>query len=143
MEVTVSPNQALTVPPEAALLNAPANFVGRVMALPPQRKLFLGGGVAALLAIAVAMAMWSSRPAYKVLFSNLSDKDGGAIVAQLQQMNVPYQYSEGGGAIMVPADKVHDARLKLASAGLPKGSVVGYELMEAQRFGVTAGWRAS
>jgi flagellar M-ring protein FliF len=137
MEVTVSPNQALTVPPEAALLNAPANFVGRVMALPPQRKLFLGGGVAALLAIAVAMAMWSSRPAYKVLFSNLSDKDGGAIVAQLQQMNVPYQYSEGGGAIMVPADKVHDARLKLASAGLPKGSVVGYELMEAQRFGVT------
>jgi flagellar M-ring protein FliF len=137
MEVTVSPNQALTVPPEAALMDAPANFVGRVMALPPQRKLLLGGGVAALLAITVAMAMWSSRPAYKVLFSNLSDKDGGAIVAQLQQMNVPYQYSEGGGAIMVPADKVHDARLKLASAGLPKGSVVGYELMEAQRFGVT------
>src|SRR5690606_2690167 len=56
---------------------------------------------------------------------------------QLQQMNVPYKYAEGGSAIMVPADKVHDVRLKLASAGLPKGSVTGYELMETQRFGVT------
>ncbi|HET6789210.1 MAG TPA: flagellar basal-body MS-ring/collar protein FliF, partial [Aquabacterium sp.] len=54
----------------------------------------------------------------------------------LQQMNVPYKHVDGG-SIMVPADKVHDVRLKLASAGLPKGSVTGYELMENQRFGVT------
>ncbi len=137
MEVTVSPNQALAVPSGNALQTTPAGFAGRVMALPPQRKLFLGGGLAALLAIIVAMAMWSHSPDYKVLFSNLTDKDGGAILAALQQMNVPYKYSDGGGAILVPADKVHDVRLKLASAGLPKGSVVGYELMETQRFGVT------
>lgn len=137
MEVTVSPNQALAVPPGNALQTTPAGFAGRVMALPPQRKLFLGGGVAALLAIIVAMAMWSHSPDYKVLFTNLTDKDGGAILAALQQMNVPYKYADGGGAILVPADKVHDVRLKLASAGLPKGSVVGYELMETQRFGVT------
>jgi flagellar M-ring protein FliF len=139
MEVTVAPNQAIAVPPQAVLepALAPDNFVGRVMALPPQRKWMLGGGVAALLAIAVAMTMWTNRPDYKVLYTNLSDKDGGAILAQLQQMNVPYQYADGGGAILVPADKVHDVRLKLASAGLPKGSVVGYELMENQKFGVT------
>jgi flagellar biosynthesis/type III secretory pathway M-ring protein FliF/YscJ len=57
---------------------------------------------------------------YKVLYANLSDKDGGAIIAQLSQMNVPYRHAEGGGAILVPADKVHDVRLKLASPACPR-----------------------
>jgi flagellar M-ring protein FliF len=50
---------------------------------------------------------------------------------------VPHKFSEGGAAILVPADKVHDARLKLASQGLPKGGTVGFELMENQKFGTT------
>jgi flagellar M-ring protein FliF len=107
------------------------------MALPAQRKLMLAGGIATLLAIFVAMMMWGREGDYRVLYANLSDKDGGAILAQLQQMQVPYKHADGGAAILVPADKVHDVRLKLASAGLPKGSVVGYELMETQKFGVT------
>jgi flagellar M-ring protein FliF len=81
--------------------------------------------------------MWSRTPDYKVLFSNLSDRDGGAVVAALTQQNVPYKFSEVGGVIMVPADKVHDARLRLASQGLPKGGTVGFELMESQKFGTT------
>jgi flagellar M-ring protein FliF len=52
-------------------------------------------------------------------------------------MNVPYKYSEGGGALLVPADRVYDVRLRLASLGLPKGSVAGFELMESNRFGMT------
>jgi flagellar M-ring protein FliF len=116
---------------------APAGFAQRVMALPMQRKMLLAGGVLALLAIFVTMMMWSRQGDYRVLYSNLSDKDGGAILAQLQQMQVPYKHAEGGGAILVPADRVHDVRLRLASQGLPKGSVVGYELMETQKFGVT------
>jgi flagellar M-ring protein FliF len=53
-------------------------------------------------------------------------------------MNVPYQYAAGGGAILVPANQVYDTRLKLASQGLPKGSVTGFELMDtANRFGMT------
>ena len=83
------------------------------------------------------MAMWGRQGDYKVLYANLSDKDGGAILAQLSQMNVPYRHADGGSAILVPADKVHDVRLKLASAGLPKGSVVGFELMDNARFGQT------
>jgi flagellar M-ring protein FliF len=75
---------------------------------------------------------------WRVLYANLPDKDGGAIVAQLTTMNVPYQYAAGGGAILVPADKVYDTRLKLASQGLPKGTVNGFELMDtANRFGMT------
>ncbi|CAB5699281.1 Flagellar M-ring protein [Delftia tsuruhatensis] len=96
------------------------------------------GAIAVLLVVAVgAAAMFYRQPDYKVLFSNLSDKDGGAIVAQLSQMNVPYRYTEGGGAILIPSDRVHDVRLKLATQGLPKGSVTGYELMENSKFGIT------
>jgi flagellar M-ring protein FliF len=72
-----------------------------------------------------------------VLYSNLADKDGGAIIAQLSQMNVPYKHAPGGGAILVPANRVHDTRLRLASQGLPKGSVSGFEVMESNRFGMT------
>jgi flagellar M-ring protein FliF len=137
MDVTVSQAQALT-PADAnpALPLTAPGFAQRVMALPPQRKLMLGGGLAALVAIAMAMVMWSQQADYKVLFTSLSDKDGGAVLAQLQQMNVPYKHADGG-AIMVPADKLHDVRLKLASAGLPKGSVAGYELMDNAKWGAT------
>ena len=96
------------------------------------------GAAAALLVVAVAAAaIFYRQPDYKVLFSNLSDKDGGAIVAQLSQMNVPYRYTEGGGAILIPSERVHDVRLKLATQGLPKGSVTGFELMENSKFGIT------
>ncbi len=57
------------------------------------------------------------------------------MIAALQTMNVPYRFAEGGGAILVPAEQVHDARLKLAAQGLPKGGNVGFELMENQKLG--------
>ncbi|HSX92126.1 MAG TPA: flagellar basal-body MS-ring/collar protein FliF [Hydrogenophaga sp.] len=101
------------------------------------QKIKLGLGALALLAIALAFFFMGRQPDWRVLYTNLGDKDGGAIVAQLSQMNVPYKHSDGGGAIMVPADKVHDTRLRLASQGLPKGSVTGFELMESNRFGMT------
>jgi flagellar M-ring protein FliF len=101
------------------------------------QKLKLGLGALALLALALALFFMSREPDWRVLYANLGDKDGGAVVAQLTQMNIPYKYTEGGGSIMVPADKVHDTRLRLASQGLPKGSVTGFELMESNRFGMT------
>src|SRR3990167_8255500 len=101
------------------------------------QKTRLGLGALALVAIALALFFMGQQPDWRVLYTNLGDKDGGAIVAQLTQMNVPYKHSEGGGSIMVPADKVHDTRLRLASLGLPKGTVNGFEMMEANRFGMT------
>ena len=101
------------------------------------RQLALGAGMAMVMGIMAALWMWNQKPDYRVLLSNYSDRDGGAIVSALQQMNVPYQFAEGGGAILVPAERVHDARLKLASQGLPKGGNVGFELMENQKLGVS------
>ena len=85
----------------------------------------------------VAAGSFMSRPSdWKVLYVNLSDKDGGAVLAQLSQLNIPYKNAEGG-AIMVPAEKVHEVRLRLATLGLPKGSIVGFELIDSSRFGMT------
>lgn len=100
-------------------------------------KIKMGLGVLALVAIVAAFFYMGRQAEWRVLYANLGDRDGGAIVAQLSQMNVPYKHAEGGMAIMVPADKVHDTRLRLASQGLPKGSVMGFELMESNRFGMT------
>jgi len=115
----------------------PTGFIGKMGALPATTKMKLGVAVAALLATVVAMAMWASQGDWRVLYANLPDKDAGAIIAQLSQMNVPYRHAEGGTAIMVPADRVYDLKMKLAAAGLPKASVTGNELLDNARFGQT------
>jgi flagellar M-ring protein FliF len=100
-------------------------------------KPLLIGAAAAVVAVIIAAVMWGRDPNYKVLFSNLDDRDGGAIVAALNQMNVPYRFNETGTALLVPADKVYDARLQLAGQGLPRGGSVGFELLDNTRFGAS------
>ncbi|MCX7193978.1 MAG: flagellar basal-body MS-ring/collar protein FliF [Proteobacteria bacterium] len=114
-----------------------ASVASRFEQLSAQQKMGLGVGIAALIALIAAAWMWGQTPDYRVLYSNLSDRDGGAIIDSLQQMNIPYKFAEGGGALMIPANQVHEARLKLATQGLPKGGTVGFELMENQKFGIT------
>jgi flagellar M-ring protein FliF len=101
------------------------------------QKMVLLVGVAAAVAITVAFVSWARTPDYKVLFSNVTDRDGGAIISALQQINVPYRMSEGGGAILVPSDRVYESRLRLAQQGLPRGGSIGFELLENQRIGTS------
>jgi flagellar M-ring protein FliF len=110
--------------------------VGLMARFSPRARALMILSAAGLIAIVSSAWLWSSSPSYSVLFTNLSDRDGGAVIAQLSQLNVPYRNADGG-TILVPADKVHEARLKLASQGLPKGSIVGFELLEGQKFGLT------
>jgi flagellar M-ring protein FliF len=101
------------------------------------RNIALGAAAAVVIALMVAVWMWSQQPEYKILFANYNDRDGGAITASLDQMGVKYKFSEGGSAILVSSEQVHDVRLKLAAQGLPKGGNVGFELMENQKLGVS------
>jgi flagellar M-ring protein FliF len=114
-----------------------ASMLQRFNGLEQGQRLRLLLGIALFLVIAGVGLVLGRQAEWRVLYSNLADKDGGAVIAQLGTMNIPYKYSDGGGAILVPADRVHDARLKLASLGLPKGTVSGFELMESNRFGMT------
>lgn len=115
----------------------PSPLATRLQNLDRTQRLRLGIGIALLVVVAIVGLLMGRTPEYRILYTGLADKDGGAIVAQLSTLNVPYKYSEGGGAILVPAERVHDVRLRLASMGLPKGSVSGFELMENNRFGMT------
>lgn len=114
--------------------NKTVEWVNRLRANP---KIPLMVASAAAVAILVAMVLWAKSPDYRTLFSNLSDQDGGAIVTQLTQMNVPYRFADNGGALEVPADKVHELRLRLAQLGLPKGGAVGFELLDQEKFGIS------
>ncbi len=91
---------------------------------------------ATMIAILVAGYLWSQAPEYRVLYGNLPDRDGGAVVAALQQMNIPYKFADGG-ALMVASAQIHETRLRLAAQGLPKAGPMGFELMETQKFGVS------
>ncbi|HEI6945445.1 TPA: flagellar M-ring protein FliF [Yersinia enterocolitica] len=92
---------------------------------------------AAAVAILVALMLWAKSPDYRVLYSNLNDRDGGDIVTQLTQLNIPYRFADNGGALLIPADKVHETRLRLAQQGLPKGGAVGFELLDQEKFGIS------
>ena len=126
----------------AANLNTPAGVFDslreRFQALTINQRLFMGLGFAGLvLALGVVFSAGRTNQDYRVLFANVNEGDGAAIITALQQMNVPYQFTEGGGAITVPQALVYETRLKLAGQGLPKAGNVGFELLENQKFGTS------
>jgi flagellar M-ring protein FliF len=113
----------------------PQSVISRIFGgqLQGQQLIALMIAAATIVALVAGGWMWSRTPDYRVLYSNLTDRDGGAVIAALQQMNVPYRFAEGGAAILVPAERVHEMRLRLAGQGLPRGGSVGFELMENQK----------
>jgi len=121
--------------------SAPSGIMGQfsglaqLQGLQSSQKFGLMLAAAAIIALLVGSWMWSQTPDYRVLYANVSDRDGGAIIGALEQMKVPYKFTEGGGAILIPGNQVHEVRLRLASQGLPKGGLVGFEVMENQKLG--------
>jgi len=96
--------------------------------------------ISATLVLLVAMgalAFWSSRPDYSLLYGRLSDSEAAKVIAALDDAKVPYKVGSGGGAIMVPADKVHLMRMQLASKGIPRGDGVGFEIFDKPNFGIS------
>ena len=79
---------------------------------------------------------WARTPTYAVAFSGLSETDAGQIVEKLDAQGISYQL-RGSTTILVPADKVYDVRLSMATTGLPSGGTVGYELFSANTLGMT------
>lgn len=105
--------------------------------IPAIRQVFVLATVAAAVAGGISLYMWSQTPAYAPLFANLADKDSAAVTEALRGANIPFRI-EPNGAISVAEAQIYDARLKLASAGLPQGSQGGFESMGEQGFGVSS-----
>jgi flagellar M-ring protein FliF len=80
---------------------------------------------------------WNDERDFKPLFTGLADEDAGALVAKLHEGGVEYRLANGGSTILVPSDKVAEARLQMASAGLPKSGRIGFELFDKANFGAS------
>ncbi|GAW68539.1 flagellar M-ring protein FliF [Geoanaerobacter pelophilus] len=107
------------------------------LALSVSKRLMIGGAaLISLIAFAVLIAV-ANKTDYRPLFANLSAEDSGEMVKKLKELKVPYQISEDGKALLVPAEKVHELRLTMASDGLPQGGGVGFEIFDRKNFGMT------
>src|SRR6185369_1348510 len=78
----------------------------------------------------VALACWSSRTDYSLLYGKLSETESSKVIAALDDAKVPYKIGAGGGSIMVPTDKVYLMRMQLAGRGIPQGDGVGFEIFD-------------
>src|SRR5579871_1795987 len=85
---------------------------------PARRWTILGVGIASM-AIVLGLAWWVQRPLYRPLFTNLSPHDAAAIVDALRAEKVAFEIEDGGRAVLVPAERLYELRLELASRGLP------------------------
>ncbi|NTU60184.1 MAG: flagellar M-ring protein FliF, partial [Deltaproteobacteria bacterium] len=101
------------------------------------QKFVLAGVSLGLVAGFVAMALWAGTPQYSVLFGKMSAEDAGQVVKALKDSSVPYRIEDGGRAVLVPADRVYELRLRLASEGIPQGGGVGFEIFDKSSFGMT------
>ncbi|HSM22363.1 MAG TPA: flagellar basal-body MS-ring/collar protein FliF, partial [Rubrivivax sp.] len=135
-------DNAVTQTDPTPLVPASPGVAARWQALPARTQTFALLGLAALAVVLVALWSGAREGEWRVLFPNLSEKDGGQVIDRLTQLNVPYRFADGGAALLVPASRVHELRMKLAAAGLPSGGAgasAGYELLDKNSFGQTQG----
>src|SRR5215468_3556450 len=114
-----------------------AGLVGFFGAQPPARRVALLATAVGSVALVLGLAWWVQQPIYRPLFTNLSPEDAASIVEALKAQKVSYQIEDGGRAVLVPAERLYELRLTLASKGLPEGGGVGFELFDRQTLGQT------
>ena len=97
------------------------------------RQLFSHLGIiltlAAVLALGVGVTLWSIKPEYTPVYSNLSQADVGMVADVLRSSNIPFRMDSSSGMILVANDKIGEAKIILASEGLPQSNGTGYELL--------------
>ena len=87
-------------------------------------------GLAAVLALSIAVIMWAMRPEYSSFMDNMSDADVSAISSVLAVNEIPYKIDMVTGNLLVANDRKHEARLLVSSEGLPSSSPLGFELLK-------------
>jgi flagellar M-ring protein FliF len=126
---------------EAVVQDTPEENRGRwaiFSSLPLVRQLLLMVVGAASIALIVVVVLWTTKPGYTVLFGSLTGKEAGEVMEVLQRLQVPFEINNRTGAVMVPADKLHEVRLQLASEGLPRSAGMGMEfLQQKQEYGTS------
>ncbi|WP_321367193.1 flagellar basal-body MS-ring/collar protein FliF [uncultured Desulfuromusa sp.] len=115
---------------------AKKNMLDVIMEWSLARKLSLIGASVVCAILFSLIIMQSQVADYSLLFANLPSRDASSVVEWLKGQKIPYRLEDGGRDIMIPADKVYEARIDLAGSGLSEGGV-GFEIFDKQSFGMT------
>lgn len=133
---------------EAVVENAPAKsgspaskpplfgmaFLENISQMPMLRQVGLLVGLAASVAIGFAVVLWSQQPDYRPLYGSLAGMDTKQVMDTLAAADIPYNVEPNSGALLVKADDLSRARLKLAAAGVaPSDGNVGFELLDKEQ----------
>ncbi|MFJ2980922.1 MULTISPECIES: flagellar basal-body MS-ring/collar protein FliF [unclassified Pseudomonas] len=133
---------------EAVVENAPAksgppaskpplfgmSFLENISQMPMLRQVGLLVGLAASVAIGFAVVLWSQQPDYRPLYGSLAGMDTKQVMDTLAAADIPYNVEPNSGALLVKADDLSRARLKLAAAGVaPSDGNVGFELLDKEQ----------
>lgn len=95
-------------------------------------------GVVVTVLVSIGIYSWGTAPSYAPLYNGLEPSDASEVVTALQAAGIPHELNAASGSVMVESGRVHEARLKLASQGLPKGTALGVEMLqEEQSFGTS------
>ncbi len=102
------------------------------------QKATLAAFMSLTIVLLVVVSVVISKPTMAVLFSGLEPEDASAIAQKLQDQKIPYEITNGGSVIKVPAKQLYDLRLQMAGAGLPQGGTVGFEIFDKSALGMTS-----
>lgn len=110
------------------------SFLENIAQMPMLRQIGLMVGLAASVAIGFAVVLWSQQPDYRPLYGSLSGMDTKQVMDTLAAADIPYNVEPNSGALLVKADDLSRARLKLAAAGVaPSDGNVGFELLDKEQ----------
>ena len=109
-------------------------FLENISRMPMLRQVGLLVGLAASVAIGFAVVLWSQQPDYRPLYGSLAGMDTKQVMDTLAAADIPYNVEPNSGALLVKADDLSRARLKLAAAGVaPSDGTVGFELLDKEQ----------
>ena len=111
----------------ADIVTVPAK--GLLDTIPGAKQVLLLAGVAAAIAAAIWLVLWSQGQNYTVLYGQLSDRESGQVMDALTAAGIEFKLNPSG-AVSVPESKVQEARIRLASQGLPQSDAMGIEMIQ-------------
>lgn len=117
--------------------NGIQQFMAMVAEWPLSRKLAIAAVTAISIALFAFIIIQAKTADYQLLYGNLAESDASSMVEWLKEQKIPYQITNNGHNILIPAKNVYETRLSLASAGLPQGGGVGFEIFDKQSFALT------
>ncbi|HCH25573.1 MAG TPA: flagellar M-ring protein FliF [Oceanospirillaceae bacterium] len=111
----------------------PKGIWAEFMAQPAVRRSLPLAVMAFGVLIMVVVYMALQKPAYRPMFPGMDGADQAAVYDALTQAGVAVELDTASGAVKVPVEQYHEAKLLLANQGLPATPVDGFAMIRQQQ----------